>query len=70
MKRIVVTYNFQYRLKDGSPSGMQCGMDIFKMEGLARVDQWNKLMENITDTHPEIIPNTICVLYTKELLNT
>ena len=70
MKRIVVTYNFQRRLKDGSPSGMQCGMDIFRMEGLTRVDQWNELMENITNTHPEIIPNTICVLYTKELLNT
>ena len=70
MERIVVTYNCQYRLKDGSPSGTVCGMDIFKMEGLIRVDQWNELIENIINAHPEIIPNTICVLYTKELLNT
>ena len=67
MKQIVVTYIFNAKSHPGMP---QFGMQVFKMEGLARVDQWNELMENITNTHPEIIPNTICVLYTKELLNT
>lgn len=67
MKQIVVTYAFNAKSHPGMP---QFGMHVFKMEGLARVDQWNDMMERIEEENPDIVPNTICVLYTKELLNT
>lgn len=67
MKQIVVTYAFNAKSHPGMP---QFGMQVFKMEGLARVDQWNDMMERIEEANLDIVPNTICVLYTKELLNT
>ena len=45
-------------------------MNVLRMEGLARTDQWNDMMYLITQENPSADPNTICVLYTKELLET
>ena len=63
MKKVVVTFNFCEK----NIPGMQCGMNVFDMEGLTKASQWNDMMYLITQARPDIDPKTICVLYTKEL---
>jgi len=67
MKRLVVTYSYNDKSQPGVPL---YGMNVLRMEGLARCDQWNDMMYLITQENPSADPNTICVLYTKELLET
>ena len=67
MKRLVVTYAFNDKNNPGVPL---YGMNVLKMEGLARCDQWNDMMDAITQENPDAVPDSICILYTKELLDT
>ena len=65
MKRIVVTYAYNDKSRPGVPL---YGMNVIKMEGLTKCDQWNYMMDAITQANQDAIPSSICILYTKELL--
>ena len=64
MKRIVVTYAYNDKSRPGVPL---YGMNVIKMEGLTKCDQWNYMMDTITQANQDAIPSSICILYTKEL---
>lgn len=65
MKRIIVTYAYNDK---SHPEVPLYGMNAIRMEGLIRCDQWNYMMDAIAQANQNAIPSSICILYTKELL--
>ena len=65
MKRIIVTYAYNDKSHSEVPL---YGMNVIRMEGLTKCDQWNYMMDAITQANQNAIPSSICILYTKELL--
>ena len=40
-------------------------MNVIRMEGLTRCDQWNYMMDAIAQVNQDAIPSSICILYSE-----